>query len=68
MEVYCESGCVPVGGIVELRVVLKPEITELFDVKLYIDFKCGKSFSLRITGTVEYPSVSVSQVCRLLHS
>ena len=52
----------PVGGNVELRVIVKPEITELFDVKLFIDLKGGKSIFLRITGTVEYPSVSISEV------
>ena len=53
----------PVGGNVELQVLIKPEITELFDVKLLIDLKGGKSISLRITGTVEYPFVSISKVC-----
>ena len=61
--VSCESSCVPVGGNVQLRVVIKPEIAELFDVKLFVDLKGGKSIFLRITGTVEYPCVGVSEVC-----
>lgn len=62
MNVYCESNCVPVGGAVELKVVLKPEHTGHFDVKLYIDLKEGKCISFRIAGIVEHPSVSVSKV------
>lgn len=54
----------PVGGNVELKVEIKPDVTELFDVKLFIDLKGGRSIFLRITGTVEYPSVSISEVCR----
>jgi hypothetical protein len=61
--VSCESGCVPVGGNVKFRIIIKPEIIELFDMKLIVDLKGGKSISLRITGTVEYPSVSISEVC-----
>ena len=59
---YCENDCVPVGGAVELTVALKPGIAGQFDVKLYVDFKEGKSCSLRIAGKVECPSVSVSKV------
>lgn len=55
----------PIGGNVELKVTIKPEVTELFDVKLFIDLKGGRSIFLRITGTVEYPSVSISEVCGL---
>lgn len=55
----------PVGGYAKLTVVIKPEISELFDVKLFVDLKGGKSIYLRITGTVEYPSVSISEVCWL---
>lgn len=53
----------PVGGNVKLSVTIKPEIIELFDVKLIVDLKGGKNICLRITGTVEYPSVSISEVC-----
>ena len=53
----------PVGGNVKLRVIIKPEIIELFDVKLIVDLKGGNSICLRITGTVEYPSISISEVC-----
>lgn len=62
MNVYCESSCVPVGGAVELKVVLRPEIAGQFDVKLYIDLKEGKCTSFRIAGSVEHPSVSISKV------
>ena len=47
----------------ELKVVIKPEKIGQFDVKMYIDLREGKSYSLRIAGNVEYPMVSVSKVC-----
>ena len=66
MNVYCESRCVPVGGAVELKVALKPEIAGQFDVKLYIDLKEGKCISFRIAGNVEHPSVTVNKVQNVL--
>ena len=62
MNIYCESGHVPVGGAAEIRVTLTPQFVGQFDVTLNMDLKEGKCLSLRIAGTVEYPCVSVDKV------
>lgn len=62
MNIYCESGHVSVGGAAEIKVTLTPQFAGQFDVTLNVDMKEGKSLSLRIAGTVEYPCVSVDKV------
>ena len=62
MNIYCEKGCVPVGGTAELKVTLTPQFAGQFDVTLKVDLKEGKCLSLRIAGSVEYPCVSVNKV------
>lgn len=66
MQVHPACGCVPVGGVVGLTVIFKPQKVGAFDVKLGILLQEGKGLSLRVAGSVEQPIVTIDQVINLL--
>ena len=62
LKVFPESGCVPVGGATELRLVVHPETVGHFEGRVCVRLREGRPLSLKLAGTVEQPCVSIDQV------
>ena len=62
MNVYPQSGCVPVGGATKLTIAFHPKLAEKFDALMSVQFREGRSLFLRLAGTVEEPLVSIDKV------
>ena len=57
------SGCVPVGGSVELQLKLHPTVVRNFDGWVKVKLREGKVLKVRVAGRVESPNVTVDKVC-----
>ena len=63
MQLFPQSGCVPVGGAAELQVVLHPLAVDRFDVRVAVEVREGRRTGVRIAGAVEHPTVAIDKVC-----
>ena len=63
MKVFPKSGCVPVGGVSELKVVFQPQSVDKFDVEVCVDVReLGRTLRIRLAGGVEQPTISIDKV------
>lgn len=62
IKVSPSIGCIPGGGAVELKVEVCPTVVGSFDIKLCICVRESKQLSIRLSGTVEQPSITVEKV------
>ena len=60
MTITPTTGNIPVGGSVQLRVELNPQVTGKFDTWIHVNIRQSKRISLRVAGSVEMPSVDVN--------
>lgn len=66
VKVTPSSGCVPGGGVVELNLNVCPTLIGSFDVKISVCIRGNKQLYIRLSGTVEQPSVTVEKVGLIL--
>ena len=59
MNITPVTGCIPVGGSVQLHVQLDPRVAGKFDTWINVSLRKAKQISLRVAGSVEMPSVAV---------
>ena len=59
---FPDSGSVAIGGAANLKVLVCPETVGVFDIRVCVSLREGKTLSFRLAGTVEQPTVSIDQV------
>ena len=64
LQVVPSSGCIPGGGAIELKLDVCPSVVGAFDVKLCVCIRESKQLLIRLSGTVEQPSLTVEKVSR----
>ena len=63
LRVDPESGCVPVGGVTDLKLHLHPVSVAMFDTELVVRVRGGgRRLALKLVGAVEKPIVTVDRV------
>ncbi len=62
IKVSPSTGCIPGGGSVELKLEVCPTVVGSFDVKMCICIRESKQLYIRLSGTVEQPSITVEKV------
>lgn len=62
VKVTPSSGCIPGGGAVELNIKVCPTLVGSFDIKTCVCIRGNKQLYIRLSGTVEQPSVTVEKV------
>ena len=62
LTVHPESGCVPVGGVTDLKLHLYPKGVAVFDTELVVVIRGGRRLGLKLVGAAEEPVVSIDRV------
>ena len=68
MQLFPQSGCVPVGGAAEMQVVLHPRAVDRFDVRVAVEVREGRRTGVRIAGAIEHPTVAIDKVSSHIYS
>lgn len=66
MKISPSSGCIPSGGAIELEIQVCPSTVGCFDVKICVNVRDSKQLSVRLSGSVEQPRISVEKVMHII--
>ena len=62
LKVSPSSGCIPGGGAIRLEIQVCPSVVGCFDVKVCVLIRGSRQLSVRLSGSVEQPRISVDKV------